>query len=269
LTQLDLTLATLTQAHENKIQLIRQERQQAWREKRTEIDLFPELHQQLDSPSSSMSSNAPGGSGMLGQAYNAFHERRRNIDIAMGRKVQDDSQRRSRVLRIESKAVKGKSSTTKKKKKEFIAKEESRQAKIGEKFVEENNEVDSDQVEEEEAEEKEEDAGLDYDHDEQGYGPIADPDDDGFAQHSSIFPREHSVESSNGHGWKRAIGFLPTVSYVSEEDRTVDVVDEEDEDEEKGTAKRLVPGSAPKEANPKQTNAHDKGKGRKTAKAES
>lgn len=268
LTQLDLTLASLTQAHEEKIQLIREERQQAWKEKRKEVDLFPELHQHLGNPSASMTnSNALSGSSMLGQAYNAFHERRRNIDIAMGRKVQDDSQRRSRVLRIESKTAKGKDSSAKKKRKPTNSKEENKQSKSVAVVAGEKSEIDSDQVEEEEAEEGEE-AVLDYDFDEQGDGPVADADDDGFAQHSSAFPQEN-LDTSSGHGWTKRVNFLPTISYVPKEDRTVDVVDEEEHDSEEGPAKRQVPGSAPKEANVKQKDTHEKGKGKKAAKVES
>jgi hypothetical protein len=251
-----LSLEALTKLHEEKIRLIREERQQAWNEKRKEVELFPELHQQMGS---SMG-NETGATSRQTQPYNAFHERRRNLDIAMGRRIDDDNQRRSRVLRIESKVTKGKGSVTKKKKQVKTSTEGNKAVKLDhiEKITDGQGEVESEHTEEEE-----EEVEIDYDYDEQGDGPVADPDDDGFARHSSVFPPEIGQETAANHSWTMQTSLLPSIRYIPLNERVKDDVDDVDLDAEEETKKRHIPGSAPKEPDSKSRNGREKGKGNK------
>lgn len=112
--QLDATLARLSHEHEEHAARVRQERLVARQGKREQADGFPTLHGGASShafPSTAAHSHY-------------FAERQKQMDIAMGRRVEEESERRFRVVRIG-----GKTSTEKgKKKKKKKAAEGQREA---------------------------------------------------------------------------------------------------------------------------------------------
>jgi hypothetical protein len=239
-----LALSTLTKKHEERIRLVQEERQQAWKEKRQEVELFPNL--QGNTAVGASSSMYPAGSSK-GHEYNHFYERRRAMDVAMGRRVEDDGQRKSRVLRIESKPAKGKGTAKKKKKKQND--EQKSQSALSQIKQEENVVVDSDNDEEVAEVEIEEEPWWDYDGDELvhgvGEGPLADAEDDGFARHATSFPPEPLLIEPATSGWWEQIGISAPLRYIAKSNRTRC---QQDDDEEQGDAvPRLVPGAAPKE----------------------
>lgn len=243
-----MKLESLTESHKQKVELIREERRRAWKEKRQEVELFPEL-QQHQIKSSTINQSA--GSNKE-QVYNQFHERRRNMDIAMGRRVEDDNLRKARVLRIESKAGKGRGIVIKKKKREQgvgnNVKKDLLIADSSPMYSEASGREDDD--EEMVMEMEEEEPVLDYDDDDDdgnaGNGPVADVEDDGFARHATSFPPNSLDKVAKSLEWDTKMFFLPNINYIAEKDRTKDAFDYDAVDEDTVPANRFIPGAAPK-----------------------
>lgn len=248
LTTLDMKLATLTQAHEEKIRLIREERQRAWKEKRQEVELFPNLQGQpsLDRPRGSEKA----------REYEYFYERRRAMDIAMGKRVDDDDQRKARVLRIGSKPIKPKGVGKKKRQKGVENNKESRASSSlsrgsSQQQQKEASAVDGDGEgggEVDDVDEEEEEVGAEYDSQEEGGGdgPMADPDDDGFARHATSFPPSDLPSVPASMGWWEQVSTMPPSCYIPKSRRNRNYVDELEEKAEV-IAPRQVPGAATKQ----------------------
>ena len=274
LTQLDLKVAALIQVHEERAQLIREERQKAWKEKRQEVELFPDLQPQHSfaaggTSATSSSVTMPAGSSKV-QEYNYFYERRRAMDIAMGRKVEEDGQRKSRVLRLETKGSKVKAGKKKKQQQQVShhGKVEAGRApptlqagrvQTGSPAVTTSSVPDETSHSELEDEEE---AGKDYvDSDVEGHEdwPAADPDDDGFARHASSFPPAPHTRMPPTLGWWEAVDYdLPPIRYVAKGDRVRAQAEEHADEEEGEQPPRMVPGSEQKTSGP--TNGGRKGK---------
>jgi hypothetical protein len=251
LAKLDLELASLTKLHEEKVRLVQEERQRAWKEKRQEVELFPSLQGQL---SGSSNSNIPAGSTKL-QEHNYFYERRRAMDIAMGRRVEDDGQRRSRVLRLESKSTKGKGTGKKKKQKSNSSEVKGEPKTILSVLASGQHHVEvASGGEEEEVEPEEEEIEVEYDDDDDegggggGDGPMPDPDDDGFARHATSFPPDAVPSTPATLGWWEQVNSGSKVQYIPKEDRTQSQFEIDDEEEqESSTTSRHIPGAAKEE----------------------
>ncbi|UZJ56364.1 hypothetical protein CBS101457_005684 [Exobasidium rhododendri] len=248
-----MALAALTKAHEEKIRLVQEERQRAWKEKRQEVELFPNLQGNPNAGGASSSVNNSAGSGRV-QEYNHFYERRRAMDIAMGRRSDDDGQRKARVLRLESKGSKAKGGSKKTKKDKSKDGKETGKPKAAQIVPEVKS------VEEAEEEEGEEELGGiemvegDYYDDAvgggEGDGPMADPDDDGFARHATSFPPEALPPVPGTLGWWEPVSAYPPLRYIAKLSRTRNQVDEEEEENDEQQRKNLsrhVPGAAVKE----------------------
>lgn len=167
----------------------------------------------------------------------------------MGRRVEDETQRKGRVLRLESKVGKRKGTVTKKKKQVMGNMKKENIVTDSSPMYSEASEKEDDEVE------VEEEPILDYDG-EDGNGPVADVEDDGFAQHATFFPPDTLCNSSTSSNWDSSISFLPSISYIAKQDRTKEAIDDDAEDEENDPANRQVPGAALKDS-------RKKGKGKK------
>lgn len=99
--QLDAKIARLTHDHEEHAARVRYERQLARSGESSQAELFPELH--------GTTVIFPSAQGAIGADYNYFTERRRQMDVAMGRRIDDPAtqERRIRVLRLGAKEPAG------------------------------------------------------------------------------------------------------------------------------------------------------------------
>lgn len=228
-----MQLASLSQTHEEKIRLVQEERQKAWLEKRQEVELFPNLTKLSLQDGSS---NATGSTSRQNQEYNHFYERRRAMDIAMGRRIDDDSERKARVIRI------GGAASTRKKKGSNTSKKSSEPIKVPTKKPLDSVKKQEEEVQPSSGEESEDEVILDYDPLDFFNGPVPDSDDDGFARHAISVPPEMNTMKRDGNMYWAPMRDMPSLRYIPEKKRST-YVEPMAEGENDPTEKRTVPGA--------------------------
>lgn len=221
--QLNAKLAQLTIEHEEHVVSIRQERQQVRMDRQAQADLFPDLQ------SGAHTSEAPAES-----TY--FHERQRQIDIAMGRRSKDPHEKKVRVLRIGSKPA-----ATKAKKKAKEKGEKHAPASILDDIHDDKDDTNSAHLDE---------GVVIFDDPNNPLAPVSDWDDDGFRLHwgrdqEPVLPKAMPTSTD---WWIQ--GQSPLLQYVIAPQRPQEnALTQNDEDKQDAGVgapmKRQVPGSAP------------------------